>query len=148
MNNWKELVLLFIFLAFSVPAAIIDLREYRLPDRLTLPLFFLLVLWIALTDLMALPISLMTAAISGIFFLFIRFTTKGLGFGDVKLALCIGLFCGPWLTIFAFLLASFAGLFVAFYLVLRGKLVKDQKIPFGPFLVFGAIAAWVVGFIW
>ncbi|HKL86357.1 MAG TPA: A24 family peptidase [Treponemataceae bacterium] len=148
MNNWKELVLLFIFLAFSIPAAIIDLREYRLPDRLTLPLFFLLALWIALTNLRALPFSLMAAAVAAVFFLFIRFTTKGLGLGDVKLALCIGLFCGPWLTIFAFLLASFTGLFVALFLVLRGKLVKHQKIPFGPFLVFGAIAAWVVGFIW
>lgn len=147
ISQWHQVGLLIIFLSFSIPASIIDLREFRLPNKLLLTLFLSLSLWIALTNIKTLPLALLAAGSSFLFFFGIRFFTKGLGLGDVKFAACIGLFCGPKLIFIAFLIASVAGIVVALLLLHRGKVSKNQKIPFGPFLTIGALGAWLVGFL-
>lgn len=147
LNQYSQTGLLIIFLSFSIPASIIDLCEYRLPNKLLLPLFLSLCLWIALTDLASLPLALAAAVVSFLFFLGIRFFTKGLGLGDVKFAACIGLFCGPKQIFVAFIIASVAGIVVGLLLLQKRKLTKKQKIPFGPFLTIGALGAWLVGFL-
>jgi leader peptidase (prepilin peptidase)/N-methyltransferase len=68
----------------------------------------------------------------------------GMGMGDVKMALCIGVFLGvaviPALFI-AFVAGAVGGIML---IVIKGESGKTA-IPFGPFLAFGAIVAMYVG---
>ena len=66
---------------------------------------------------------------------------RGMGMGDVKLALLIGATLGEHVVI-AFFLASVAVLPVACWILLRrGAAARTETIAFAPFLAFGAIAA-------
>ncbi|MYS65127.1 prepilin peptidase, partial [Streptomyces sp. SID5473] len=72
----------------------------------------------------------------------------GLGFGDVKLALCLGTVLGwyGWPTL---LTGAFAGfLFGSGYgvgLMIRGRAGRRDAIPFGPFMMAGALTGLVAG---
>ncbi len=70
----------------------------------------------------------------------------GMGYGDVKLAALIGLVCGFPLVVVALFVGIIAGGLVAVFLLLS-RLVESRKaaIPYGPFLVVGAMVALVWG---
>ncbi len=73
---------------------------------------------------------------------------NGIGMGDVKLAVSLGLMLG-WLggaEVVAFLYLSIIGaVVVALTLMLLGKAKLASKIPFGPYLALGTLAAIVGG---
>jgi leader peptidase (prepilin peptidase)/N-methyltransferase len=58
----------------------------------------------------------------------------GMGMGDVKLLAAIGVFLGPYV-----LLALFFGSVLGALVAVIQRSDRDQKIPFGPFLVAGAV---------
>jgi len=66
----------------------------------------------------------------------------GLGMGDVKLLAAMGIYLGPY-VLMALMFGSIAGALGA--LALRGEGGARRKIPFGPYLSIGAIAAVVFG---
>ena len=70
-----------------------------------------------------------------------------LGSGDVLLAAAIGLFLGSWqLLIVAMFVAYIAGAMVATGILLKtGAAARKMQMPFGPFLVLGAIIAFFAG---
>jgi len=80
-------------------------------------------------------------AVGGLFFWLIVFVTRGraMGMGDVKLAAALGLLMGlPDILLvifFAFLFGGVAGVFT----ILLGKKTMKSMIPFGPFIVLGAL---------
>jgi leader peptidase (prepilin peptidase) / N-methyltransferase len=78
-----------------------------------------------------------------LFFFLLWFFTKGrgIGFGDVKLELLLGLLNGFPGTIFALYVAFLTGAFIGVILILIGKKKWQSKIPFGPFLIAGSIIA-------
>jgi len=82
-----------------------------------------------------------------LFFLVIYLLSKGkwLGFGDVKLALFLGLFLG-WPNIFVSLFLSFIiGAIIGIGLMLfKSKGLKSQ-VPFAPFLILGTFIAFFWG---
>jgi len=85
--------------------------------------------------------------IAGFFFLLVRITKgRGMGAGDIKLGLLIGLFNGFPQNIIAifsgFLIGAIASLFLILFKV---KSMKDT-IPFGPFLIIGSIVALIWGY--
>lgn len=128
--------------------ALIDLRTYRLPDALTLPLVAtgLLLATARVPGDLVLP-GAKDAAIGavagllvlvGIRWLYTRARgVEGLGLGDAKLAAAAGAWLGwaalPWLL----LVAASAGLAGA--LILHRRLRGDLAVPFGPAL---ALAFW------
>jgi leader peptidase (prepilin peptidase)/N-methyltransferase len=66
---------------------------------------------------------------------------EGLGIGDAELLAMIGSFCGPLGIWISLLFGSLLGtLFALVYLIIKreGNL-RSVKIPFGPFLAFGAM---------
>lgn len=81
------------------------------------------------------------------FFFFLWFFTqgKGMGFGDVKFALPMGLLVGWPNILIAVFLSFIYGSIVAMYLLLSRKKKIKQTIPFGPFLVLGTISALLFG---
>lgn len=73
-----------------------------------------------------------------VFFFSLWFFTKGkgFGFGDVKLAIPLGLILGSWQRIVVAVFGAFLlGALVGVFLLLRRKKKLGQVIPFGPFLL-------------
>ncbi|MBI2175525.1 MAG: prepilin peptidase [Parcubacteria group bacterium] len=88
------------------------------------------------------------------FFALLWFVSRGrwMGFGDAKLALGIGWWLGWPLGITAFLFSFWTGAVVGVFLLifsvprrLKGKYSLASRLPFGPFLAAGALAAFFVG---
>jgi len=70
------------------------------------------------------------------------FKKEALGFGDVKFAAMLGAFLGWQNLILILILASFLGSVVGITMIyLSGRRGKSSYIPFGPFLVAGALIA-------
>jgi leader peptidase (prepilin peptidase) / N-methyltransferase len=78
-----------------------------------------------------------------LFFGFLILITKGrgMGGGDLKLAVFIGLVLGFPGTLIAIMLAFLLGSLVGILLLTIGKKKFGQAIPFGPFLSIGSLAA-------
>ena len=134
--------------------AVIDATTRLLPNRITYPAFpallgLLLVASVGLGDLGRLARGLLAAAAVGAFFLLLALISpQGMGLGDVKLAPTLGLALGwlSWGTVAvgvfaAFLLGGLAGL--AAMLVLG--LSRKSLLPFGPWLVTGALLGILAG---
>ena len=139
--------------AFLVPLVLVDLRERRLPDPLTLggaaSVLALLLARSALTgDLGPMVEGLLgAAAMAGILLAFHLASPRGMGFGDVKLGLLLGLVVGARsldLVLVALLLAGLLGGLGGLALMIRHRR-RDLTLAFGPYLVAGAALALVVG---
>jgi leader peptidase (prepilin peptidase)/N-methyltransferase len=133
---------------------VIDATTRLLPNRITYPAFplvavLLLAASLGLGDLGRFGRGLLAAAAVGAFFLLLALISpQGMGLGDVKLAPTLGLALGwlSWGTVAvgvfaAFLLGGLAGL--AAMLVLG--LSRKSLLPFGPWLVTGALLGILAG---
>ncbi|AEF83945.1 peptidase, A24 (type IV prepilin peptidase) family [Treponema primitia ZAS-2] len=126
------------FLFFALPASWIDIRSFRIPDRLIFPGLGAALLVQALVSPRSLPGGIGAAVLSVLFFLFIRKIAGGLGLGDVKFAALMGLCCGPWVSL-AFLGASLAGILGFLFLRLFKKDQFRRPLPFAPFMTAGTV---------
>ena len=143
-------VLFSILLALSV----IDMELQILPDAITLPtavvsIPVIVLLAYTVTDD---PLGHIGGALAGMLIyaggLLVTLLAfeiiahkQGMGFGDVKLALTLGLWLGylhPILIVYALIAASVLGLLVGLgYFVVRRK---SMPFPFGPWMALGAVA--------
>jgi leader peptidase (prepilin peptidase)/N-methyltransferase len=139
--------------AFLVPLVLVDLRERRLPDPLTLggaaAVLALLAVRGALTGDAGPTVHglLGAAAMAGILLAFHLASPGGMGFGDVKLALLLGLVVGARsldLVLVALLLAGLIGALGGLVLMVRHRR-RDVTLAFGPYLVTGAALALALG---
>jgi len=78
------------------------------------------------------------------FLLILNLITKGngMGMGDVKLALFMGLFLGYPKIIIAFYVAFIVGAIFGLILMFFKKATKKSQVPFGPFMILGILVAW------
>ncbi|MER6913654.1 A24 family peptidase [Streptomyces sp. NPDC000594] len=138
----------------AVLLALVDRRVHRLPDRLTLPLAGAAVVLLGLAAVVPGAAGSWRRALlgglvlGGAYFLLFVIHPGGMGFGDVKLALPLGVVLGwyGWGTLF---LGAFAGfLFGSVYgfgLMALGRAGRRTAIPFGPFMIGGALAGLLLG---
>lgn len=152
-------------LAWAVPAylafafvclvlAVVDATTQLLPNRITYPAFpavlsLLVLASLGLGEFGRLGRGLLAAAAMGGFFLVLAvISPSGMGAGDVKFALTLGLALG-WLSwgtmvvgmVSAFLLGGLAGLAgMAVF-----GLSRRSRLPFGPWLAAGALFSVVAG---
>ncbi len=135
---------LLVFLLFALPLSVIDARSFRLPDALTLGGFAALALTTMVLDPRAVPGSLLAAGLAGVLFWTLRKTMGGLGLGDVKYAALVGFFTGPRGLSPALAVAAATGILYALAArAVRGRSLRE-RIPFGPFLTFGALASFAL----
>lgn len=134
-----------LWLAWATPRlTAIDIAEHRLPDRLVLPgypVLLAVVLTEAATGAAAVPATLALAAGYGLLLLLLH-GAGGMGLGDVKLAPVLGLAAGavsPAAAVAAPLLAFLVGGVVA--LVALVRFGRGAPIPFGPAMLLGAWTA-------
>ena len=134
--------------AFLVPLVLIDLRERRLPDRLTLggsaALLALVGAQTAISgDFTPLVGALAGAgALAGVLLVLHLASPQGMGFGDVKLGLLLGVLVGArsvGLVLPALLIAGLLGALGGLVQMVRHRR-RDVTLPFGPYLVAGAVA--------
>lgn len=64
-----------------------------------------------------------------------------MGYGDAFVAIAVGLLCGPVGTFVALLIAFCAGSLYGVLLTLLKRATMKSAVPFGPFLIIGALAS-------
>jgi leader peptidase (prepilin peptidase)/N-methyltransferase len=144
-------MLAFIFLgALGVALAAIDMSVQRLPDRLVLPAYPVMVVLLAVAALAghsygALGRALLGGlALGGTYLALAVARPGGIGAGDVKLAGLTGLALGwlGWPTVIAGAALSFllSGM-VSVALIAARRLALHGVISFGPFMLGGALLA-------
>ncbi|MBU0570043.1 prepilin peptidase, partial [Patescibacteria group bacterium] len=116
---------------------VIDFEHQIIPDELVFLLFSLTTTALILFFPDKLYQSLLTGFLAATSLLILHLATRGrgMGLGDVKLALFGGLFLGWPLTYTWVFLSFIIGAFVGIILLLAKKAKMGKPIPFGPFLV-------------
>lgn len=140
----------FLFINFSFPLSIIhyslfivslailiiDLEHQIIPDELN---------WVILLLFFLSPISyplyanLFSGFLFALFLLLIHLITRGrgMGLGDVKLALVLGVWLGLYQGILWMFVSFLTGGIIASILLVTKKAKLKQRIAFGPFLIIG-----------
>jgi len=140
--------------AIGVALALIDLDVKRLPNVIVLPSYVVGIVLLAIaaaiggdwSDLLRALLGM--AALYGLYFGLALVYPAGMGFGDVKLAGVLGLYLG-WLgwgevVIGGFLGFLFGGVVGGVLMAVR-RAGRKSQIPFGPFMLMGALVAIVCG---
>lgn len=152
-SGWALLPALLCFATVALALTWVDLDVHRLPEGLTLPSLPILVAQLALAagagdDWGLLGRSLLSAgalaALALVLALVAAALGSGFGLGDVVLCGLIGLVTGAvgwWLPLVALYTAFLlGGLYAVVHVVVRRRSRRDA-VPFGPFLVAGALLA-------
>jgi leader peptidase (prepilin peptidase) / N-methyltransferase len=130
----------------------IDLEHGIIPNKIVYPAVIISLLYLAVFHTTSLPQYILSALAAFVFFflLYVFTKKKGMGLGDVKFALLMGLILGFPGIVIALYIAFLTGAFIACMLVLwRKKKFGGGTVPFGPFLVLGTlISLFVGGIIW
>jgi len=145
---WLILVVGFVILA------VYDLKWFLLPDKVVFPLIILAAIQVLVVAIFyqsfweAIVGGLLGAIVlSGLFYILHK-VSKGawIGFGDVKLAIVLGLLAGGLLeSALVLFAASVLGMLLSLPLLLTGKAKRGTHIPFGPFLLAGMFITQLFG---
>ncbi len=151
--NFLNLSFLLCIACFLIIIFVYDLKHYLILDSVLFPA-------IAITIIYDLFLSfaikynpyyflnyLLAAAVGSGFFLFIFLVSKGrwMGFGDVKLAVLLGLILGWPDILVSLFLAFFFGAIIGLILMAFKKKGLKSEIPFGPFLIAGTFISMLWG---
>ena len=167
--NWPVTIKLFSLWFISsclIAIFIYDLKHYLIPDQVLYPAIAATFLYKTLavldcgnlnfgcvsdfgfriSDFHPLQQALLAGVGASLFFLLIWFVSRGqwMGFGDVKLALLMGLFLG-WPSIVVALFSAFLiGAVAGIILLILGLKKMKSEVHFGPFLITGTF----IGLFW
>jgi leader peptidase (prepilin peptidase)/N-methyltransferase len=125
--------------------AAIDIKEYIIPDEVTLPMLWLGIIANNFQLFTTLENSVKGAILGYISFWIINYLFKlivgkeGMGHGDFKLLAMLGAWLGWKILLPIILISSALGSLVSGVLILIKKCDKNTLIPFGPYL---AISGW------
>jgi leader peptidase (prepilin peptidase)/N-methyltransferase len=157
--GWHVALLGFLFLvAIGVALALIDIDVMRLPNSLVFPGYVVGLAALAgdaavrgswwqferaLIGMVALYAFFYATMVLGEILL----RKKAMGFGDVKLSGVLGLFLA-WMSWGALFVGAFAGFLVGgvvgMALIVSGRGSRAQRIPYGPYMLGGAL----IGILW
>ncbi|MFA5431655.1 MAG: prepilin peptidase [Candidatus Paceibacterota bacterium] len=148
-----QLIFWLIMMAFFVVIFVFDLKYFIIPDEVSYGAIFLSIAWILYSffihTINSHDVFLLFASGLGasLFFFLIWFFSRGMamGFGDVKLALLIGLLLGFPNTIVGLFLGFLLGAIIGSVMVFFKKRGFASEVPFAPFLITGTIIAFFFG---
>jgi prepilin signal peptidase PulO-like enzyme (type II secretory pathway) len=123
-----------------------DLKYGVILNKILLPLLIIIMTYLFIINPQSLIINLACGFSAFLFFLLIALGFKfirgkdGMGGGDIKLVFVLGLFLGFPNIILALYLAFLTAAVVGIILILwKKKNLKNTSLPFGPFLILGAL---------
>lgn len=169
MTEYANLVYYLFIASCLIVIFVYDLRHYIIPDKVLIPAITVSLAYgifgtlgkIILNNPALPPLNLwggaerlypylFSASAAAGFFLFLVLITRGrgMGMGDAKLAFLLGLVLGWPLILPALFLAFFLGAAAGIGLIIFGQKTLKSQIPFGPFLIAGALAALFLGQGW
>jgi leader peptidase (prepilin peptidase) / N-methyltransferase len=140
-------------IAGLIVATFIDFEHYIIPNEITFGGLIVGLLLSAVypplmdadTIKLSLMRSLLGAVVGGVSLLTVAmvgkliFRKEAMGMGDVKLLAAIGAFFGWQSTLFTILVSSLLGGVVGLVLVLGRRKGWESRIPYGPYIAFGAM---------
>lgn len=137
-----------LFLTGFVALAIYDFKWFLLPDKIVYPLILIALIELVIkATAMGGGVHLITQALWGLLCLaglfYLLYVVSGgawIGFGDVKLAIVLGLLVGgPLPALLVVFFASVIGSIVALPLLIKGRVKATSRIPFGPLLLISTV---------
>lgn len=142
-----------ITVAGLVALAVYDIRWMLLPNRIVLPLIYLATGWALARSLVETNLEPVIGALGGavmgggLFYLLFQLSKgKWIGGGDVKLGFLLGILLGDiGLATLMLFLASLIGVIVSLPLLVSGKVGRNTRIPFGPFLIISTVLVQLFG---
>jgi leader peptidase (prepilin peptidase) / N-methyltransferase len=137
-----ELLPALLLTALIVPASVIDLRHRIIPNAINFPG----AVAVYLTAVVAQPdrwAELLIGGLAAALFLGLAWLIypAGMGLGDVKMTLMIGLALGRFAGVALFAAFAISLLPSVAVLLLKGRGGRKVSFPFGPFLALGAMVA-------
>ncbi len=147
-----DLIYYLLISCFLIIIFVYDFKHYIIPDKALYPAIIITFIY-KLVGIWNLGLGwnlefghwdfIFAAFLTSLFFLAIVLISRGawMGMGDVKFAVFMGLFLGFPKTLAALFIAFFIGAIIGVGLILAKKKGLKSEIPFGPFLVFGTLAA-------
>jgi leader peptidase (prepilin peptidase)/N-methyltransferase len=142
-SSWLGLALV----TALVPIAFIDLDHRIIPNVIVGPAALVGIVLVAILQTDDVVEHLIAAAIAGGAFLLVAIAVpRGMGMGDVKLVAMLGIYLGRAVAP-ALLIALATGTIVGIGIIASQGTQKGRKfkVPFGPFLAVGGMAAYFVG---
>ncbi|QQG43263.1 MAG: prepilin peptidase [Candidatus Daviesbacteria bacterium] len=147
-----QLLFKIFLISVLVALALADLKKMLIPDRIVLPAILISTVYLLILagsiDIQLLIPNFLSAFVIWLFFMAIILVTggKGMGGGDAKLGVLIGLSVGFPLSLLSIMLSFFLGAGVALILVALRKRRFGQTLPFGPFMVSSTIISLFWGY--
>jgi len=146
LDRWGLVPAYAALVAISLPLGAIDIDVHRLPDNLMLPAIAIIAAMLALEwDADRMVRALTCAALAGAAFLLLALVVPGgMGLGDVKLAVLLGLPLGWWgylAAVQGFAFGFVIGGMVSVMLICTRRATRQTHIPLGPALLAGALGA-------
>jgi len=132
-----------LIVSFLIIIFIYDFKHFIILDKVLFPIIAISFLYlIANNQLSIINYSFSAFGASGFFLLIYLFSRgKYLGFGDVKLAILLGLLLGWPRIILALFLSFLIGGIIGLGLIVLSKKKLKSEVPFAPFLIFGTLVA-------
>lgn len=143
-----------VFLVAFAALTLYDIRWFILPDRIVWPLVGLALIQVGVHAFVydggvdTLVTAFWGVVIdSGLFYVLYRVSNgEWIGGGDVKLGIVLGLLVGgPLPALMLIFIASLAGTFASLPSLLNRTMQRNSVIPFGPFLILGAVVMVLFG---
>ena len=144
-HNILQSVFYWLISCFLIIIFVYDLKHYIIPDKILFPAIIITLVFnlIPPYNFHQIIFNFVGAAVASGFFLAIFVFSKGkwMGFGDVKLAILMGLLLGLANVLVALFLAFFFGAIIGVIMMVFEKKNLRSEIPFGPFLIAGTFSA-------
>ena len=135
-----------LFAAVLLWLAFVDLRDGMLYDVITVPLAAAGLIFSLMGALMPVEDAIIGGTLCGVLFYCLYIAARGgLGGGDVKLAVGLGIWLGWEAAIVAVWIAFLLGGLAAVFLLVTGRKNPRDGIPLGPFLAVGGYVGFVAG---
>ena len=143
-----------VFFAALLAITVIDIEHLRIPDRIVFPTLGISIVLIVIVSFVEdLPKAIGYAVTGSIVYFVLLFIPhlvypRGMGFGDVKLALLMGLFVGwiapcplgaGYLVLMALVIGCALGTLLGLGVMLLRRRGRSEPFPFGPALAASAV---------
>ncbi len=146
-HSTTQKVLGFVLVAVLVRVTITDLEERKIKNRMTFPAAIAALVIGLILHPSGLPGQVLAGVATGAFLtLFALLSRGGLGMGDAKLGVVLGLYLSKYVIVAMAIGLAASAVFSIGVLAIKGISVgRKTKIPLGPFLALGGVLALWLG---